>query len=73
MKNILIACFLFFCIPLINAQQSKDIKIKGSFQNQSLSLVLFDLEINYRLKFEYDKELIEDIHLSLIKMPAFLL
>ena len=73
MKNILIVCFLFFCIPLINAQQSKDIKIKGSFQNQSLSLVLFDLEINYRLKFEYDKELIEDIHLSFIKMPAFLL
>ena len=64
MKTILIGCFLFFCIPLLNAQQSKDIKIKGSFQNQSLPLVLLDLEIKFRLKFEYDEALIEDIYIS---------
>jgi len=64
MKTILIGCFLFFCIPLLNAQQSKDIKIKGSFQNQSLPLVLLNLKIDYRLKFEYDEALIEDIYIS---------
>ena len=64
MKTILIGCFLFFCIPLLNAQQPKDIKIKGSFQNQSLPLVLLNLKIDYRLKFEYDEALIEDIYIS---------
>lgn len=64
MKTILISCFLFFCIPLLNAQQSKDIKIKGSFQNEPLDLVLLDLKINHRLKFEYDEKLIEGIHVT---------
>ena len=64
MKTILISCFLFFCIPLLNAQQPREIKIKGSFQNQSLSIVLLELKIDYRLKFEYDEALIEDIYIS---------
>jgi len=64
MKPILIGCFLFFCIPLINAQQSKDIKIKGSFQDRPLSLVLLHLKINYGLSFEYEEKLIEDIRIT---------
>jgi len=43
----------------VQAQASKKIKIKGNYTDRSLDLVLLDLEINYRLSFEYPKELVE--------------
>lgn len=43
----------------LQAQASKKIKIKGNYTDRSLDLVLLDLEINYRLSFEYPKELVE--------------
>ncbi len=64
MKIILIGCSLFFCIPLLNAQELENIEIKGSFENKPLSLVLLDLEIRYKLNFEYDEQLIEDIRIT---------
>ncbi|MCR9290285.1 MAG: TonB-dependent receptor [Bacteroidetes bacterium] len=63
-KNILIVCFLFFCIPLLPAQQSQDIQIKGSFQDKSLSIVLLELKISHRLQFEYDETLVEGIRVT---------
>ena len=48
---------LFFVASFFSAQaQSLDrIKIKETYKDKVLSLVLLDLEISYRLKFEWDK------------------
>ena len=40
-------------------QATKKIKIKGNYQDRSLDLVLLDLEINYRLSFEYPESLVK--------------
>ena len=47
-----------------NAQNSDGLKIKGSFQDEPLNLVILNLEINYGLKFMYDKKLAKDIRIT---------
>lgn len=64
MKSILSIWFLIFSITFLGAQNSSDIKIKGNFEDESLSVVLLELKIIHRLKFEYDKSLIKDIRIT---------
>ncbi|MFK7981056.1 MAG: TonB-dependent receptor, partial [Saprospiraceae bacterium] len=54
---------LFACLAhgAANAQNMSNTKIKGDYQNKSLDLVLLDLEINYRLQFDYEEDEIQDI------------
>ena len=49
--------------PFLMAQKSNP-KLKGSYSNKPLSLVLVDLEISYRLDFEYEKSLVEGIQVD---------
>lgn len=55
----------------MSAQQLAKKKVEGNFKNKSLDLALFDLKINYRLVFDYDKAdtkgVIVNVYLS--KMP----
>ena len=62
---------LLLCSGGINAQQLAKKKVAGSFKNKSLDLVLFDLKINYRLVFDYDKADTKGktVNLYLDKMP----
>ena len=64
MKSVLIFCFFIFNLIVLNAQTPDNIKIKGSFQDKSLSIVLLELEIDHRLKFEYDETLVEGIQVT---------
>lgn len=64
MKFILSICFLLLSIGLAKAQDPADIIIKADYDNKALDLVLFDLKINYRLNFQYDKELIKDVYIT---------
>ena len=54
--------FLFLTILLIPPLSGQDLaqkKIKIDYQDKPVYLILLDLEINYKLKFVYDKELID--------------
>lgn len=54
--------FLSFTILLIHQIFGQDLaqkKIKIDYQDKPVYLILLDLEINYKLKFVYDKELID--------------
>ena len=64
MKSILFFWFFIFNIIVLSAQTPDNIKIKGSFQDKSLSIVLLDLEIEHRLKFEYDETLVEGVQVT---------
>lgn len=61
MKVVLIfCCLLFFSL----GQAQSTLKIRGSYKNKPLPLVLLDLKIDYRLQFEYEKALVEGIRIS---------
>lgn len=66
MKNylLLVALGWLLSLNLVNAQALADKKIKFSYQDKALDLVFFDLEINERLSFIYEKEDIEGIRIS---------
>lgn len=64
MKYSLVFFLLFFLGVIAEAQSPSDIKIKGSFQDEPLDLVLLNLKISHRLVFEYEKKLVEDIRIS---------
>ena len=64
MKSITIFWFFIFNITLLSAQTPGKIKIEGSFQDKSLSMVMLDLKINHRLQFEYDETLVEGIQVT---------
>ncbi len=64
MKSILIFWFFISNITVLSAQTPDKIKIKGSFQDESLSLVMLELRINHRLKFEYEESLIKGIQVT---------
>ena len=51
-------------LPSAYAQQLSATKIKGDFKNKALDLVLLELEINYRLQFEYEEPIIQDIKIN---------
>lgn len=57
--SLLVLLSVFASPFTLQAQAAKKIKIKGSYTDRSLDLVLLDLEINYRLSFEYPEELVE--------------
>ncbi|MEL6867288.1 MAG: TonB-dependent receptor [Bacteroidota bacterium] len=60
--TVLLCCFL---VPLLlHAQDFDKIKISASYQEESLELVLLDLKINHRLKFEYQESDIEQITIT---------
>lgn len=48
----------------VSAQTGDEIKIKGSFDDIPLDLVLLHLEINYQLSFEFEEEEIENVRIS---------
>lgn len=55
-------CTLLVCLlstGLLLGQSTKAVKIKGNYTDRSLDLVLLDLEINYRLTFEYPESLVK--------------
>ena len=58
---ILFAVLLF---QNLAAQELDNTKIKADYTNKSLDLVLVDLKINYRLKFDYEAAAIEGIEIS---------
>lgn len=49
---------------LAQAQDIDKLKINANYQDKTLNLVLLDLELAHRLKFEYDKSLIENISVT---------
>lgn len=55
---------LLFCVASLQAQDRIDKKIKFSYDNTPLDLVLLDLKINERLEFEFDEKEAEGIHIS---------
>lgn len=57
---------LIFCgfIFSLGAQNLADIKVKGQYQEESLNLVLLNLELNYRLKFDYTDEIDLDVKIT---------
>ena len=58
-------CLLLCCIGFgVTAQSIEDLKIKGSYTDKPLALVFLDLEINYRLKFEFEEADIKDIYIT---------
>ena len=63
-KKLLPCLWLCFISLGLNAQSIQDLKIKGSYTDKPLSLVFLDLEINYRLKFEFEEEEIKDIYIT---------
>ena len=64
MKSILIFWFSIFNIIVLSAQTPEKIKIKCSFQDEPLSLVMVKLRIDHQIQFEYDETLVEDIHVT---------
>ncbi|MCB0852198.1 MAG: carboxypeptidase-like regulatory domain-containing protein, partial [Bacteroidetes bacterium] len=54
--NLIGFIFLIVFTPELAAQSVFDQKIKSRYFEEPLSLVLINLEINYQLQFEYDKE-----------------
>ncbi|MCG8327198.1 MAG: TonB-dependent receptor [Chitinophagales bacterium] len=56
---------LLLCYSIgLYGQNLADKKVKFSYTDRALDLVLFDLEINEQLKFEYNKEDIDDIRIT---------
>lgn len=64
MKSILIFCFFIFNIIALSAQTPNNVKINGSFQDESLSVVMIELKINHQLQFEYEETLVEGIRVT---------
>jgi len=64
MKNTITLLFFFFGFTLLNAQDEKELKIKETFRDKPLILVLGDLRDRYRLKFQYEKGLIDDVRIT---------
>lgn len=70
MKKLLsFKCTIIFALAvfgsfILSAQEKDDIKVSGNFQDKELSLVLLDLNINYRIQFEYDPADIKGIKIS---------
>ena len=59
MKFISFFWFFIFNIIVLSAQTPDQIKINGSFQDKSLSIVLLELKKDHRLQFEYDESLVK--------------
>ena len=59
-KNLLIILFCF-AGPALWGQSMDKLKIKENYKRKKLSLVILDLEINYRLKFEWDRSTYGDL------------
>ncbi len=57
----MLCLFFLLLTPYLFSQERVKLKVKGSYNDQPLSLVLLDLEINYRLKFEYGDLNIEEV------------
>lgn len=55
-----LAGLLFFTL----GQAQHSIKVRGSYQDKPLELVLLDLKINHRLTFEFEEDQIQDIRVS---------
>ncbi|MEM1124675.1 MAG: carboxypeptidase-like regulatory domain-containing protein, partial [Bacteroidota bacterium] len=60
---------LFWLLLLLNvvnlhAQNKRDITVDKHVKNKQLSLVLLDLSINNRLRFDYSKDLVSDVLVS---------
>ncbi len=57
-------CLCLWGFTALSAQDMAKIKLKGNYQNKLLDLVMLDLEINYRLRFKYDRALTEDVRIT---------
>ena len=64
MKFISFFWFFIFNIIVLSAQTPDQIKINGSFQDKSLSIVLLELKKDHRLQFEYDESLVKGIQVT---------
>ena len=53
-------------ISLVNlkAQSNSDLRIKADFEETSLDIVLLELKINYKIQFNYEKSLINEVYIS---------
>lgn len=45
-------------------ENAKDLKLKGNFQNKPLDLVLLDLQLSYRLDFEFDLKQVREYRVT---------
>ncbi len=61
MKSKLIYICFMLGFTSIQAQTPSTIKISGNFNNEPLNLVLLRLEIDFKLQFEYEEDLVKDI------------
>ena len=64
MKNTFTYLTLIFSFTVLNAQEGDDLRIKETFSDKPLLLVLGDLRHSYRLKFEYEKGLVDDVRVT---------
>lgn len=56
---------MLLLIPILaQAQPNKEVIVKGYYEDRLLDLIIMELEINYRLKFEYEKSDIEDVRIT---------
>ncbi|MEM6805538.1 MAG: hypothetical protein AAF696_29345, partial [Bacteroidota bacterium] len=62
---IFLLTLLIFLLPHTLSQELEELKVKGKFYNRSLISSLIHFEIDYKLKFEYQREDLEDISLNL--------
>ncbi|MEM7654866.1 MAG: TonB-dependent receptor [Bacteroidota bacterium] len=58
-----IGFLLLLCLPL-SSQSLEDLKIRINYQDRPLDLIFLDLEINHRLDFSYEKEVIANVRIT---------
>ncbi len=63
-RNTLFLFFLSFFFHSAISQDFQDIKIKDNFSDERLDLIFLELKIQYRINFDYDEKLIENVRVS---------
>lgn len=64
LKHYFVLVLIFGTIGIGNSQSIEKLKVSANYQDKPLKLVLFDYEIGYKLKFDYEEELIEGISVT---------
>ena len=64
-RKITLVVLAFLSLPLLlSAQKVLEKKVKFSYENKALDMVLFDIEIAHQVKFEYQKADIKDVRID---------
>lgn len=69
-KALVLLLVLITLYPFQSYAQERNIRIREYYSDKSLSLVLFDLSLNYQLEFIYSKPVIEGVRISEIDIKG---